>query len=75
MAWAHIGDVVFQFHFFGYADAVLGHLRCTELFVDQYVPTFRPEGHFHGVGQCVYAGFQLFTGVGIEYNLFCHLCN
>ena len=71
---AHIGDRVFQLDLLGYGYTVLGHLRRTELLVDNDVAAFRAEGDLHCVSQRVDAFLEQLAGFGIVFDLFCHDC-
>ena len=71
---AHVGDRVFQLDLLGYGYTVLGHLRRTELLVDNDVAAFRAEGDLHCVSQRVDAFLEQLAGFGIVFDLFCHDC-
>jgi len=51
---AHVLQRIFEFDFLGNRDTVLGDRRSAELLLQNHVPAFRAEGHFHRVGELVH---------------------
>lgn len=57
---------------FGGRHAVLGHLRRTELLIDNNVASLRTKRHLDCIAQRVDTCFELLARLGIVFYLFCH---
>src|SRR6266487_511068 len=68
---AHVFVRVFQFNFLRDRDAVLGHGRGTEFFVENDVAAFGAQGRGDGPGEFGNAPENRLTRGLIEYELFC----
>ena len=69
---AHVLVVVFELNLLGDRHAVGADARWAELLVEDDIPSSRPEGYLHRVGQDVHPDLERPTGLVSEKNLFCH---
>ena len=69
---AHVLKAVFELHFLGHGNAVLGHLWSSELFVYHYITAFRSKGYLDCIGQLVGSALHFGAHISIEFYLFCH---
>ena len=69
---AHVFVCLFQLNFLGDGDAVFGHCRRAERFLEDDVAALRSERDLHGAGQFLHAAAHRVAGFLIEGNHFCH---
>jgi hypothetical protein len=68
---AHIFIGIFEFDFFGNCDAVLGHGRRAEFFIEHHIAAFGAKGGSDRFCELAHTSEQSLTSVFVKYNLFC----
>ena len=60
---AHVLERIFQLNLFCNGNTIVSDQRSTELFVKDYVSSFRSDRYTNGICKFIYTGFQCFSGV------------
>ena len=60
---AHVFKWIFQFDVTSNGNTIVSDQRSTELFVKDYVSSFRSDRYTNGICKFIYTGFQCFSGV------------
>ena len=63
---AHVFKRIFKFHIASYGHAVMSDQRSAVFLVENHIAAFRPESHFHRIGQRIYASFEGTAGFFIK---------
>ena len=70
----HICESVVELNLLSYRNTILGHLRSTELLVDDHVTTLRTERYLHCIAQRIDTLFEQLARLNVIFNLLCHNC-
>ena len=63
---------VIEFDFTCHAHTIFGDAGSAEFLVDDNIATLRAEGNFYCIGQSVSTLAELFAGINVIFNFFCH---